>query len=182
MVLTFLSLQRFSEEAWEGLEKPLGTFRTETFAECGEKCSELEGCGMMHFNRHDNRGYKWCTPAKVVSLFYFPSLICYYFTFRSVFILRLAASNQTIRSARRSPAMATFLVREISLSTCLLKFLSVSQLSSFRTLHTFAIVLFIYSFLRSDGSPTSSQRFEQQIDKTLQTLAIIQNFRRDPLL
>ena len=19
----------------------------------------------MHFNRHDNRGYKWCTPAKV---------------------------------------------------------------------------------------------------------------------
>ena len=100
----------------------------------------------------------------------------------SVYILRLAASNQTIRSARRSPAMATFLVREISLSTCLLKFLSVSQLSSFRTLHTFAIVLFIYSFLRSDGSPTSSQRFEQQIDKTPQTLAIIQNFRRDPLL
>ena len=42
----------------------MGTFRTETFAECGEK-SELEDCGLMHFNRHDNRGYKWCTPAKV---------------------------------------------------------------------------------------------------------------------
>ena len=52
-------------EAWEGLEKPLGTFRAETFVECGEKCSSLSGCGMIHYNRHDNRGYKWCTPAKV---------------------------------------------------------------------------------------------------------------------
>ena len=129
MVLTFLSLQRFSEEAWEGLEKPLGTFRTETFAECGEKCSGLDGCGMMHFNRHDNRGYKWCTPAKVVS---FTS--CFTVTVFNVYILRLAASNQTIRSARRSPAMATFLVREISLSTCLLKFHSVSHLWSLMTL------------------------------------------------
>ena len=59
-----ISLQCFSKEAWEGLEKPLGTFRTETFAECGQK-TEQEDCDLMHFNRHDNRGYKWCTPAKV---------------------------------------------------------------------------------------------------------------------
>ena len=60
-----LSLRCFSKEAWEGLEKPLGTFRTESFAECGAKCSGLDGCGMMDYDRHDNRGYKWCTPAKV---------------------------------------------------------------------------------------------------------------------
>ena len=60
------SLQCFSEAAWKGLEKPLGTFRTETFAECGQK-TEQEDCDLMHFNRHDNRGYKWCTPAKVDS-------------------------------------------------------------------------------------------------------------------
>ena len=117
-----LSLRLFSKEAWEGLEKPLGTFRTETFAECGEKCSGLDGCGMMHFNRHDNRGYKWCTPAKVVS---FTS--CFTVTVFNVYILRLAASTQIIRFGRRSPATATYLGVEMSLSTCLLRFHSVSQ-------------------------------------------------------
>ena len=91
-----LSLSNSSEEAWEGLEKPLGTFRTETFAECGEKCSGLDGCGMMHFNRHDNRGYKWCTPAKVVSFTSYFTVQCLMF---NVYILRLAASTQIIRSA-----------------------------------------------------------------------------------
>ena len=75
------SLQCFSKEAWEGLEKPLGTFRTETFAECGKK-TEQEDCDLMHFNRHDNRGYKWCTPAKVdsreihCSQFSYPQITC----------------------------------------------------------------------------------------------------------
>ena len=36
----------------------------------------------MHFNRHDNRGYKWCTPAKVDSReihwsqFSYPQITC----------------------------------------------------------------------------------------------------------
>ena len=104
----------FSETAWEGLEKPLGTFRTETFAECGEK-SELEGCSLMHYNRHDNRGYKWCTPAKI-------TVRSFYFTLHTVslYILRLAASTQIIRSVKRSAATGQCLVREMSLSTCLL--------------------------------------------------------------
>ena len=66
--------------------KPLGTFRTESFAKCGEKCSELVGCGMMLYNRQDNRGYKWCTPAKVdnrelhfilyYQCFFYPQIAC----------------------------------------------------------------------------------------------------------
>ena len=82
-----LSLRLFSKEAWEGLEKPLGTFRTESFVECGEKCSGLDGCGMIDYNMHDNRGYKWCTPAKVdhiqlhfilhsAVLSFFPQITC----------------------------------------------------------------------------------------------------------
>ena len=82
-----LFLRRFSKEAWEGLEKPLGTFRTESFVECGEKCSGLDGCGMIDYNMHDNRGYKWCTPAKVdhiqlhfilhsAVLSFFPQITC----------------------------------------------------------------------------------------------------------
>ena len=44
----YLYLQQyFSKEAYDGLEKPLGTFRTETFAECGERCSELGGRGVL---------------------------------------------------------------------------------------------------------------------------------------
>ena len=69
-----LFLRRFSKEAWEGLEKPLGTFRTESFVECGEKCSGLDGCGMIDYDMHDNRGYKWCTPAKVDNILYFAVL------------------------------------------------------------------------------------------------------------
>ena len=68
------------------------TFRTETFAECGEKCSGVKDCGMMHYNRHDNRGYKWCTPAKV-------DHSQLHFLLDPAYILRLAASTQIIRSA-----------------------------------------------------------------------------------
>ena len=94
----------FSKEAWDSLEKPLGTFRTETFAECGEKCSELEGCGMIHFNRHDNRGYKWCTLAKVEHRELYFSLCPHN-------ILRLPAYSQIIRSAKWILHTGLFLVR-----------------------------------------------------------------------
>ena len=119
LVFKIWNLCLSSKEAWEGLEKPLGTFRTETFAECGEK-SEQDGCGMMHFDRHDNRGYKWCTPAKV-------DHSQLHFLLDPAYIFRLAASTQIIRSAKRSAATATFLGVEMSLSTCLLRFHSVSH-------------------------------------------------------
>ena len=48
------------------MEKPLGTFKTESFAKCGE-IAEREGCGMILYDRRDNKGIKWCTPAKVDS-------------------------------------------------------------------------------------------------------------------
>ena len=46
------------------MEKPLGTFKAESFAKCGE-IAEREGCGMILYDRRDNKGIKWCTPAKV---------------------------------------------------------------------------------------------------------------------
>ena len=56
------SLPCFSETAWDGLEKPVGTLEGQSFAQCSQKCSDLgENCGLFH----SNRGLQTCTPAKV---------------------------------------------------------------------------------------------------------------------
>ena len=56
------SLPCFSETAWDGLEKPVGTLEGQSFAQCWQKCSDLgENCGLFH----SHRGLQTCTPAKV---------------------------------------------------------------------------------------------------------------------
>ena len=115
------SLLCFSEEAWEGLEKPVGTLTGHTFLQCWQKCSELGGnCALIR----SNPGLKTCTPAKVWIILLDQS-VCFYFL-----RLTLTVSPTILRSAARPRQMVRLHVLERSRFLYLIRWSLVYQVIS----------------------------------------------------
>ena len=116
-----LSLLCFSEEAWEGLEKPVGTLTGHTFLQCWQKCSELGGnCALIR----SNPGLQTCTPAKVWIILQNQS-VCFYFL-----RLTLTVSPTILRSAARPRQMVRLHVLERSRFLYLIRWSLVYQVIS----------------------------------------------------
>ena len=115
------SLLCFSEEAWEGLEKPVGTLTGHTFLQCWQKCSELGGnCALIR----SNPGLQTCTPAKVWIILQDQS-VCFYFL-----RLTLTVSPTILRSAARPRQMVRLHVLERSRFLYLIRWSLVYQVIS----------------------------------------------------